>query len=150
MEARRTSAAAVLADYQREVADYIARSGAPQLDSWAWAQRLAVELRSVLEQAAAEPERDPDMEQWLGRQLARTRPQAMNDADLDAIRQIAAMADGRTGETVARWLREVRDATPEDTEPAAPHRADVLNYEHFDCCGQGMVPKPEEESRDDG
>jgi hypothetical protein len=21
-----------------------------------------------------------------------------------------------------------------------PHRDDVLNYEHFDCCGQGMVP----------
>ena len=25
----------------------------------------------------------------------------------------------------------------------APHRSDVLNYEHFDCCGQGMVPKDE-------
>lgn len=24
-----------------------------------------------------------------------------------------------------------------------PHRDDVLNYEHFDCCGQGMVPKPD-------
>lgn len=25
--------------------------------------------------------------------------------------------------------------------PAGLHRGDVLNYEHFDCCGQGMVPK---------
>lgn len=30
----------------------------------------------------------------------------------------------------------------EQPEPSAPHRSDVLNYEHFDCCGQGMVPKP--------
>jgi hypothetical protein len=29
-------------------------------------------------------------------------------------------------------------AEPEDVNP---HRDDVLNYEHFDCCGQGMVPK---------
>lgn len=27
--------------------------------------------------------------------------------------------------------------------PVSGHRSDVLNYEHFDCCGQGMVPKAE-------
>ena len=24
---------------------------------------------------------------------------------------------------------------------AQAHRGDVLNYEHFDCCGKGMVPR---------
>ena len=32
---------------------------------------------------------------------------------------------------------------PDDLPDPAPHRSDVLNYEHFDCCGQGMVPKDE-------
>jgi hypothetical protein len=33
--------------------------------------------------------------------------------------------------------------TDTDFSPPNPHRSDVLNYEHFDCCGQGMVPKDE-------
>ncbi len=47
-EARRIAAAAVLGDYQREVADFIARAHSPRPDSWTWAQRLAVEEQSLL------------------------------------------------------------------------------------------------------
>ncbi len=57
---------------------------------------------------AAALERDPDLEQWLGRQLARARTQAAGPDDLAAISQLAALP-GHTAETVARWLRQARE-----------------------------------------
>ena len=77
--------------------------------------RECAELRRLLGQvldyvAQAEPERDRDLERWLTNQMARARPQAPDESDLDAIRQLAAMRDPTLAETVARWLREVREA----------------------------------------
>jgi hypothetical protein len=39
------------------------------------------------------------------------------------------------------WTAHVEQAL--DLADDQPHRSDVLNYEHFDCCGKGMVPKPD-------
>jgi hypothetical protein len=75
------------------------------------------------------PERDPDTEQWLRlqleqsrpRQLPRSRREPVRRDDLAAIRQIAALPDGRTSETVARWLRESRDGRTAHRAPEPAH-----------------------------
>jgi hypothetical protein len=56
LAARRTAAAAVLGDYQREVRTFVSddTGTAPEPDAIAWAGRLAAELRSLLEQLDAE------------------------------------------------------------------------------------------------
>lgn len=109
MEARRTAAAAVLADFQRED-DAFAGARMPVPDYWTRAARLASVLASLLEQLAAEPEPDPDLEEWLRRQVQRARSRPSGAADLATIRELAALEDGTVAETVARWLRETREA----------------------------------------
>ncbi len=107
------------------------RAAADLTDVVAWIrEQLASEtdLRSALERAAddigeiavrlahghpeadSEPERDPELEAWLSRQLERARSRAAGEGDLDVIRDLSALEDGTVAETVGRWLREARAA----------------------------------------
>jgi hypothetical protein len=56
MQARRTAAAAVLADFSREENGSLSFGGASEQEWLAWAQRLAAELGSLLEQLSEEPQ----------------------------------------------------------------------------------------------
>jgi hypothetical protein len=78
-------------------------------DIAAIAERLASGNADAEARAQIERQRDPDLEEWLGRQLARARPQAAGPDDLAAIRKLAALPDGTVAEAVARWLREARE-----------------------------------------
>jgi hypothetical protein len=94
----------------------------------------------------------------LGRASDRAYEAGYDACDADRAEAAAQLAEARGMAVVKRaamiaWEQTHPAPLPPPLEleewavpleyPPAGHRADVLNYEHFDCCGMGMVPKVE-------
>ena len=116
MSGRRARAAADLTDLVAWLNEQLASETADRQHAL---ERTAedigeIAVRMMAARRESGPERDPELEGWLSRQLQRSLPQAAGPDDLAAVRKLAALRDGTVAETVARWLRAARAAGPED------------------------------------
>lgn len=133
MAARRTAAAAVLADFRREVKAFCEdlSNRAPEPDAIAWAQRLAAELRSVLEQLAAEtldPADPADTSVWRDGYEAGARDEAASFAPHPGGRETSA--DRAAAQLAAiRALFEVFDWETDDRQYALEQIEDIVRGE---------------------
>lgn len=71
---------------------------------------IAMRLMDGHPEADTDPERDPELEAWLRRELERARSRPAGPGDLAVIRDLAAMEDGGIASAVGFWLRESRAA----------------------------------------